>query len=74
MMNTIIKESSITFKELEKNIFQKICQIGRDITKEVLESHDRSLMDSRDTKIYRNKGLRQTTIKTIYGASCIIQI
>lgn len=67
MMNTIIKENSITFKELEKNIFQKICQIGRDITKEVLESYDRSLRDSRDTKIYRNKGLRQTTIKTVYG-------
>ncbi len=29
MTNTIIKENSITFKELEKNIFRKICQTGR---------------------------------------------
>lgn len=50
MTNIIIKKNSITFKELEKNIFRKICQIGRDITKEVLESYDRSLMNSRIPK------------------------
>jgi hypothetical protein len=35
--------------------------------KEVLTHLDRRLMDERDSKIYRNKGLRSTCIKTIMG-------
>ena len=40
MMDTIIKENSITFKDLEKNIFRWICQIGQEFTKElIIERH-----------------------------------
>lgn len=67
MMNTMIKENGVTFKELEKNIFKWICQIGRDFTKEFLERYDQQLMKERDKSYYRHKGLRQTTIKTVYG-------
>ncbi|NFN88768.1 ISLre2 family transposase, partial [Clostridium sporogenes] len=35
--------------------------------KEVLTYLDRRLMDERDTKAYRNKGLRHTCVKTIMG-------
>lgn len=37
-MNNIINEDCISFKDLEKNIFNIICGIGRDITKRFLES------------------------------------
>lgn len=67
MMNSMIKENGVTFKELEKNIFAWICQIGREFTKEFLERYDRLLMEDRDKKKYRNKGVRQTTVKTVYG-------
>ncbi|WP_302955776.1 hypothetical protein [[Clostridium] scindens] len=30
MMNSMIKENGVTFKELEKNIFAWVCQIGRE--------------------------------------------
>ena len=67
MMDTMIKENGVTFKELEKNIFQWVCQIGQEFTKEFLERYDQQLMKQRDKNYYRHKGLRQTTIKTVYG-------
>ena len=67
MMNSMIKENGVTFKELEKNIYAWVCQIGREFTKEFLERYDRMLMEDRDKKKYRNKGTRQTTVKTVYG-------
>ena len=66
-MSLMIKENGVTFKELEKNIYAWVCQIGREFTKEFLEQYDRMLMEGRDTKKYRHKGARQTTIKTVYG-------
>lgn len=66
-MESIIAENGVTFKELEKNIYSWICQIGKQFTSEFLERYDRMLMESRDRKKYRHKGLRQTSIKTVYG-------
>ena len=67
MMSLMIKENGVTFKDLEKNIYAWVCQIGREFTKEFLERYDRMLMEGRDKKKYRNKGARQTTVKTVYG-------
>lgn len=67
MMKTMITETGVTFKEVEKNIYAWVCQIGQQFTREFMERYDRMLMKSRDRKKYRHKGLRQTTIKTIYG-------
>ncbi len=67
MMKSMIIENGVTFKELEKNIYRWICQIGQEFTKEFLERYDQMLMKERDKSRYRHKGLRQTTIKTLYG-------
>ena len=67
MMKTMIAENGVTFKELEKNIYKWICQIGQEFTKEFLERYDQMLMKERDKSRYRHKGLRQTTVKTVYG-------
>lgn len=32
MMDLMIKENGVTFKELEKNIYAWVCQIGREFT------------------------------------------
>ena len=64
-MKSIITENGVTFKESEKNIYSWICQIGRQFTSEFLERYDRMLMEGRDKKKYRHKGLRQTTVKTV---------
>lgn len=67
MMDTMIAENGVTFKELEKNIFMNICRIGQECTKELLERTDRQIREQRDKKAYRHKGTRRTTVKTVYG-------
>ena len=37
MMSLMIKENGVTFKELEKNIYAWVCQIGREFTKDTQE-------------------------------------
>lgn len=32
MMNTIVDENLISFKELEQKIFNYVCELGREIT------------------------------------------
>ena len=66
-MESIVTENLVSFKELEKKIFQYVCELGREITRIMLENYDRELAEGRDKKQYRNKGKRSTTIKTVYG-------
>ncbi len=67
MMSTMLAEDGITFKEFEKKTFQMICQWGQEYTREFLERYDEYLMQTRDKKAYRHKGLRKTSVKTVYG-------
>ena len=67
MMKSIVEEKLVSFKELEQKIFKYVCELGREITRIMLESYDGELAASRDTKQYRDKGKRRTTIKTVYG-------
>lgn len=66
-MKSIVEEKLVSFKELEQKIFKYICELGRDITQIMLETYDEGLAEARDTKQYRDKGKRKTTIKTVYG-------
>ena len=67
MFEEIISENEIKFNDLEKKIFKFVCSFGCFILKLMLEAYDRKLMNARDTKKYRHKGLRGNTIKTIMG-------
>lgn len=67
MMNTIVKETPVSFKTLEQKIYEYVCELGREITRNVLENYDKELFVSRDTKQFRDKGKRKTSIKTVYG-------
>ena len=66
-MNTMIEEKQVTFKEIEQKIFKFVCALGCELTTEILESYDEKLHDSRDKSEFRDKGVRSTSIKTIYG-------
>lgn len=66
-MSTIVEEKLISFKELEQKVFKYVCELGCEITKTILESYDDELAATRDTKQYRDKGSRKTSIKTVYG-------
>lgn len=67
MMKSIVEEKLVPFKELEQKIFEYVCELGREITRIMLESYDKELAEGRDKKAYRGKGSRRTTIKTVYG-------
>ena len=67
MMNLIVEENLVSFKELEKKIFIYVCELGREITRIMLETYDKELEEGRDKKIYRGKRSRKTSIKTVYG-------
>lgn len=67
MMNTIVTEDLVSFKELEEKIFAFVCELGREITQIMLESYDKDLAENRDKKLYRDKGRRDTSIKMVYG-------
>ena len=66
-MESIVEEKLVSFKTLEKKVFAYVCELGRMITKVLLESYDDELAGERDRKTYRDKGKRETTIKTVYG-------
>ena len=67
MMDTILIDEGISFKELEQNIYAIACGWARDHTRQFLEAYDVYLSEHRDKKAYRNKGLRNTVVKTVFG-------
>ena len=67
MFDKIITSDEVKFNELEKKVFKFVCFLGCLIIKMMLESYDRKLMDSRDKKKYRHKGLRETSVNTVMG-------
>ena len=67
MFDKIITSDEVKFNDLEKKIFKFLCFLGCLIIKLMLESYDRKLMDARDKKKYRHKGLRETSVNTVMG-------
>ena len=63
----ILNKDNVTFKDIEQEIYKAHCRMAREDTIKLLELLDEELHKSRDKKEYRDKGLRQTTIKTVYG-------
>ncbi len=66
-MNSMLDEKGVTFKEIEKEIFELICKAGRELTREILEDYDQYLHKTRNRSELRDKGYRRSTIKTVYG-------
>ena len=67
MFDKIITSDEVKFNDLEKKVFKFVCFLGCLIIKMILESYDRKLMDVRDKKKYRHKGLRETSVNTVMG-------
>jgi hypothetical protein len=67
MLNTSLFAGEIDFKTLEKIIYNFVCRIGCILFVWVLKTLDRELMEKRDKKAYRHKGMKRTCIKTILG-------
>ena len=66
-MDSILTAKNTDFKRLEKEICAKAYAAARAEMAGVLEQLDHHLMKERDRAQYRHKGLRSTTVKTIFG-------
>jgi len=66
-MNSMVDETGVTFKMIEKEIYRLICEVGRELSKEILEKYDQHLHSTRNKSELRDKGLRMSSIKTVYG-------
>jgi hypothetical protein len=62
-----LTETTVKFKEIEKQVQRMCFEIGREVLSMVLEEWDRYLKQSRDKDVYRHVGTKQTTIKTVLG-------
>lgn len=67
MFEEIITSNEVKFNDLEKKVFKFVCFFGCLIIKMLLEAYDRRLMEARDKKRYRHKGLRETSVNTVMG-------
>lgn len=65
--NNLINTKEIQFYELEKKVYNLVCGLGCTIIKNILEMQDKKLMENRDKKVYRHKGYKKNTIKTVMG-------
>lgn len=67
MLKQILSKKEINFNDLEKEIFKIACEIAQDMMIQALETIDQQLAKKRDVSVYRHKGKRKTTIKTLMG-------
>jgi len=67
MINTILNEMDLSFNRLEKEIYAYGCQVAREVLKNILEALDKKIAEERDKSIYRHKGTRDTSVKTLMG-------
>jgi hypothetical protein len=57
----------VDFNTLEKEIYEKCLEFGREKLRDKLEKYDDALAQTRDRNTYRHKGKRKGVIKTVMG-------
>lgn len=67
MFDNILTKENVSFKELEQICFKIACEFAKQMLKTMLEKYDKKIMEKRNKQLYRNKGLKATTVKTIVG-------
>lgn len=60
-------EKFVDIATLEKAVYEAVLSLGRNIMRQCIEEADRTLARQRDRGMYRDKGYRPTTLKTVMG-------
>lgn len=63
MYSVSLNDKGLTFKEIEQKIYKYACDEACNMMREFLENLDEKLLNERDTKIYRSKGLKKKELK-----------
>lgn len=64
---TSLQEKGASFKDLERSMYEIGCEIAGEMLKRYLEKLDEELSLTRNKQVYRHKGIRKRTIKTLMG-------
>ena len=72
MFDNIVANNEVNFNDLEKKIYKFVCDLGCCILRTMLESYDNKIKENRDKKIFRHKGYKINSIKTVLGVIAII--
>ena len=56
-MKSIVEEKLVSFKTLEQKVFDYVCELGRQMTRIILERYDDELAEERDKEAFRDKVL-----------------
>lgn len=67
MMETMLSKKGLDFNALEKEIYRMGCEFAAGLMSQVLDILDEHLENERDTKQYRHRGKRWTSLKTLMG-------
>lgn len=67
MFDNIVANNEINFNQLEKKIYEFVCNLGCNLLKEIIEKYDEKLQSERDKKVFRHRGLKTDSIKTVMG-------
>ena len=67
MFENILTNNEINFNQLEKNIYKFVCNLGCYLLKTIIEKYDEKLQNERDKEIFRHRGSKSDTIKTVMG-------
>ena len=67
MIDIIVDEKDLSFNRLEKEIYAFGCKVACEMLKNILEALDKKIAEERDKSIYRHRGGRNTSIKTLMG-------
>lgn len=62
-----LENLNMDFSEFEKNIYEYVCTLAREITCEMLKLQDEEVKKHRDKNRYKIKDKKKTIIKTVYG-------
>lgn len=60
-------ENFVDITTLENKVYQFVLSLGREIMAWCIEQADQTLSAQRDRSVYRDKGYRTTTLKTVMG-------
>ena len=60
-------EKFVDIATLEKAVYETVFSLGRNIMRRCIEEADQTLAQQRNREIYRDKGYRPTTLKTVMG-------
>jgi hypothetical protein len=64
----IIEHFDVNIKSLERTLRVYLFEIGREMMRMILEGYDAQILSEIDPGVFKNKGLKKTSLRTLFGS------